>query len=315
MSALEQLPVEILEPLFLGSMNCDLPLVSKRLLAALSNPSLHLDTVITILVSKNTPAQSALLHRRFFSSPLFEKASSRILQNTLALCPSNSQEPDPRFHGARCTSQCSPPVFENDVQICERMLKNPSLFFSWTDRFCAYRIYPMFSAQWLPQTLLDASIRATAQQELHRLVEAEEYSTATDLLTQSPPNATVFEAWLRPRDASVKEAVIAQNCAERGLVHLLFKQWEPQWEGAVDGELAAWCQQGVSRDLLARAGHAHKETLRHNLLRNPHNQKRTPHWIGEWVGQLCCSISLGRPLEHVELYDDFHQQRSGADGG
>ncbi|KAI9662069.1 MAG: hypothetical protein M1829_006208 [Trizodia sp. TS-e1964] len=87
MSALEQLPVEILEPIFLQSMNCNLPLASKSLLATLSNASLQFDMLVTVLYSKSTPAQSALIRRRFFDDPLYQRAADYIFKKHFASCP------------------------------------------------------------------------------------------------------------------------------------------------------------------------------------------------------------------------------------
>ncbi|KAI9662070.1 MAG: hypothetical protein M1829_006209 [Trizodia sp. TS-e1964] len=307
MSALERLPMEILEPIFLQSMNCDLPLVSKRLLAALSKTSIQLNMVITILVSKNTPAQSALLRRRFFDFPIYEEAAKYIYKNNLATWPGDEQPPHPWLHCCTNPFKCRPPLLEKDVELCERMLENSFAMFCWADRYFRRDEYPMFSYTWLPPNLLEPSIIAAAQQTIHSNLERGRL--VIDMLRYFDYDDRV-EFWFQPRESTVKLTIITQNCKEPNIVLILFKKWKPQWE-EIDAELQTWYTQRKSEDSLAREGDEYLGIVQFKKQSGRICwESDSPSWIGEWVEELCKNLLTGDPLQS---YPEFFEQRLKAD--
>jgi hypothetical protein len=82
LSALEQLPVELLEEVLIESLNMDLPLVSRTLLAKLSRRSLFYRVFLNVLQDQDQGdpvVHTALFRRRFVSDRLFKEMEERQL--------------------------------------------------------------------------------------------------------------------------------------------------------------------------------------------------------------------------------------------
>ncbi|KAI9677295.1 MAG: hypothetical protein M1829_002637 [Trizodia sp. TS-e1964] len=119
-SALEGLPLELLEKIFIGSENCDLPLCSRSLQHLLSAPRLIPLMARAILSSDNGAAQSKLLSRRLFTPALFDSITLEITPpctDSPYLCSNN-------FRFWAFPSPPSPPhfVFAKGARICPRLL-------------------------------------------------------------------------------------------------------------------------------------------------------------------------------------------------
>ncbi|KAI9682531.1 MAG: hypothetical protein M1829_000324 [Trizodia sp. TS-e1964] len=79
-ASLEGLPQEITEKIFIYSINPNLPLVSRHLLAQLSSPRLKMPIATRMLRSKDPGIQSDLLGRRFLDLKLFDAATREITE-------------------------------------------------------------------------------------------------------------------------------------------------------------------------------------------------------------------------------------------
>ncbi|KAI9677305.1 MAG: hypothetical protein M1829_002648 [Trizodia sp. TS-e1964] len=80
LSALEMLPLELLDRVFVGSANPELALLSHRLHAQLSQQQHLQPAMVKSMLASNDPTiQSNLLSRRFFTPELFDQAAKGLL--------------------------------------------------------------------------------------------------------------------------------------------------------------------------------------------------------------------------------------------
>ncbi|KAI9682659.1 MAG: hypothetical protein M1829_006646 [Trizodia sp. TS-e1964] len=265
LSAIERLPIELLEDILIKSANCDLAILSTKLVSALSRPALKRQVAFSMLISDDPAIQSDLLRRRFVDLELF---SSLIIElrrpKTAALYNKHSNHPAAQSNYVlgrefKLRAGCELPTrlffpLENDpmVPVGLRQITRKIAFIIrllkegvslretratvWTETE-GFRRGKSFEA---------------GQKGLHMAVESEDLE-AVRVLTGIDRHfhARNPKLVISPTIETLKLAIIERNCDSVDVVQALLTAWNYTPQETADKEISKWCESRRQIDLTA----------------------------------------------------------------